>query len=67
VEALRASFSVVAPRGRAVGATARIHLEVQRGGRPLRIDGRLLLTPTKRGWQIFGYDLTRSDRPAGGS
>jgi hypothetical protein len=67
VESARAYFSVLAPHGRAVGATARVHLEVLADDQPVRLDGRLLLTRTKAGWKIFGYDVARSDRQAGGS
>lgn len=61
--------AAVAANGRAVGATARvsIHLAVTRDGAtaPARLRGRLLLTPTDRGWRIFGYDLALSGAGAG--
>jgi len=59
-----AYLSVLAPRGRVVGATARLEadLRVERRGEPrtVRLRGRLMLTPTAKGWRIFGYDLSRS-------
>jgi hypothetical protein len=68
-----ASLSVLAAGARAVGVTARIDvvLVVDRGDRPARrsrLTGRLMLTPRgARQWTIFGYDLARSDTPAGGT
>ena len=59
-----AHLNVVAPHGRAVGATAwvRLTLRVTDDGRtrPVQVAGRLLLTPTPQGWRIFGYDLSQS-------
>lgn len=56
-----AYVSVVAPEGRPAGATARVFLklDVARGERSrlLQLRGLLLLTPTAKGWRIFGYDL----------
>ncbi|MDN5744906.1 MAG: hypothetical protein L0H31_07265 [Nocardioidaceae bacterium] len=54
---------VIAARGRAVGATARIKLLVQLPGldRTDQIRGRLLLTPTKHGWKVFGFDVQRGE------
>lgn len=57
-----------APGGRPAGATARVRLVLVTSGdaeRRVRVSGRLLLTPGKERWRIFGYDLARSDRPAG--
>jgi hypothetical protein len=52
---------VVAAHGRAVGATAKVSLDlrVTEAGRtrPVRVQGRLLLTPTDHGWRIFGYHV----------
>lgn len=68
----RAFLSVLAPRGVASGVTARVDLAylVQRADRADRlvtVRGRLLLTrPTPGRWKIFGYDLTRGVRAAGG-
>ena len=54
---------VLARGGRPVGATARVvvaqRLQGPRIDRVERITGRLHLTPTARGWQIFAYDLQR--------
>lgn len=59
-----AYLSVLAPRGRVVGATARLEvdLRVDRAGqaRTVRLRGRLMLTPTPQGWRVFGYDVSRS-------
>ncbi|WP_162599915.1 hypothetical protein [Nocardioides solisilvae] len=59
-------YVVLAPDGRAVGATARLTLDLHTSGeveRKVRLRGRLLLTPVRtRGgtrWRIFGHDLTR--------
>jgi hypothetical protein len=64
--AASAYVSVVAPDGRPVGATARVSVDLEvlpdRGEpRPVRLRGRLLLTPSADGWRVFGYDLSRSD------
>lgn len=60
-----AYVSVLAPRARLVGATARIEvdLEVEDGEELRRVPlrGRLMLTPTEDGWRIFGYDLSRGE------
>ena len=53
-------FSVVAPAGRPVGATARLRVEPATGS----LTGRLLLTRAERRWQVFGYDLARSGASA---
>ncbi len=54
---------VLARDGRAVGATARVVVAQRLRGRRIdrleRITGQLYLTPSGRGWQIFGYDLER--------
>jgi hypothetical protein len=68
-----AFLSVLAPEAEAAGVTAALDvvLEVDRGARAARrvhLRGRLLLTPRSDGsWAIFGYDLNRSDLPAGGA
>lgn len=53
--------AAVAAHGRAVGATARLSLDLavttDGASAPARLRGRLVLTPTDRGWRIFGYDL----------
>jgi hypothetical protein len=68
-----AYLSVLAPGRVAVGITANIHLRllVEHGQAPAQqvtVKGRLLLTRRKSGgWQIFGYDLSRSAVPAKGA
>lgn len=55
---------VAAPKGKAAGATARIRLKVSLSGGVERTDvvsGRLLLTPTKDGWKVFGFDVRRGE------
>lgn len=60
-------LSAVAPQRRVAGATAWVFLNLSVGGAegadpvPVRVRGRLLLTPSADGWRIFGYDLSRSD------
>lgn len=60
-----AYVSVLAPRARLLGATARVEvdLEVEDGDglRQVPLRGRLMLTPTEDGWRIFGYDLSRGE------
>jgi hypothetical protein len=66
----KAWLSVLAPNRVAAGVTARIRLVylVDRGDardQRVTISGRLMLTRKKSGgWQIFGYDVARSARPA---
>lgn len=53
-------------RRRPVGATAQFRLVFQTSGeavRRVRVTGRLLLTPTKRGWRVVGYNVSRSAGP----
>jgi hypothetical protein len=60
-----ARVSVLSPRPRnPLGATAAVRLELAaEGGSPTRstVTGQLLLTPSARGWRVFGYDLAMSD------
>lgn len=54
---------VLAASNKAAGATARLKLEFVTSGQvrqKVTISGQLYLTPTKSGWAIFGYDLTRT-------
>lgn len=54
---------VLAPGGRFAGATARVMLVVDLSGeieRRDRIHGRVMLTPTKGGWRVFGFDVRRN-------
>ncbi len=58
---------VVAPKGRPVGATARIHLTVELDGGVERTDlvtGRLMLTPSGGEWRVFGFDVRRGEKGA---
>ncbi len=64
VEPLQATafVSVLAPKGRLVGATARTTLRFAVTGadgttRQRQVQGRVLLTPHGAGWRIFGYEL----------
>lgn len=60
--ARRLAVDAVAVRGRAVGATARVRLVFDASGKQDRtviVRGRVFLTRTKQGWQIFGYDVSR--------
>ena len=57
---------VLAVRGRAAGLTARFVLDLTTAGkveRKVAVRGRLLLTPTRHGWRVFGYDVSRGDPP----
>ena len=60
-----AYVALLAPGRHVVGATARLEVdlrvETKRGAEKVRVRGRLLLTPTPKGWRIFGYDVSRSD------
>lgn len=64
-----AYLSVLAPHKVAAGVTARVDLRylVDRADEPdmsVTVKGRLMLTRKKSGgWQIFGYDLSRSASP----
>jgi hypothetical protein len=56
---------VLAVRGRAAGLTARFTLDLATTGkvtRKVRVRGRLFLTRTERGWQVFGYDVSKGGR-----
>jgi hypothetical protein len=53
---------VAAPNGRPAGATARFRLKITMSGGVRGTDlisGRLLLTRTKDGWKVFGFDVRR--------
>jgi hypothetical protein len=66
-----AYLSVLAPYKVAAGVTARVHLDflAERGDQPdkrVEVRGRLILTRTgSGGWQIFGFDLSRSVHTVG--
>jgi hypothetical protein len=55
-------LDVLAVRKRAVGVTTRFALGFRTEGevsRDFTVTGRLLMTRTKGGWRIFGYDVAR--------
>ncbi len=66
-----ARLSVLAPNKVALGVTAQFRLEfvaelAEAAPRRVSVSGQLLLTRKKGGeWQIFGYDVARSESPAG--
>lgn len=63
VKKRRVVVDALAPGGKPAGATARVHLVIELDGdvtRTDRVRGRLLLTPTKRGWRVFGFDVRRN-------
>jgi hypothetical protein len=58
----RLRLDVLAVKHRPVGVTARVLLVFRTSGkveRVVRVQGRLYLTPTKHGWRVFGYDMTK--------
>lgn len=55
---------VLAPKGKVAGATVRFRLSIAMTGGVERTDlvaGRLLLTPVKGAWQVFGFDVRRGE------
>ncbi|HWI42304.1 MAG TPA: hypothetical protein VNS81_01690 [Nocardioides sp.] len=54
---------VVGPKGKPAGATARFRATVELAGldRTDEVAGRLMLTPTKGGWKVFGFDVRRDE------
>lgn len=58
------AVDVLAPRQRPAGATARVNLvfEVAGSKRREQVRGRLLLTPARTGWRVFGFDVERGTR-----
>ncbi|KAA1420861.1 hypothetical protein F0U44_00470 [Nocardioides humilatus] len=58
------SVDLLAPKGETAGATAHVNLVIDLEGDVDRTDqvrGRLVLTPTKKGWRIFGFDIARGE------
>lgn len=58
---------VLAPKGKLAGATARVQITMELSGGVERTDavtGRLLLTPAKGGWKVFGFDVQRGEKGA---
>lgn len=61
----RVTYDVLASRRRVAGVTARVQLRYRTTGevrRTFTVRGRLFLTPTRQGWRVFGYDLTKGSR-----
>jgi hypothetical protein len=55
---------VLAPKGDAAGATAHVNLVIKLTGKVDRTDqirGRVLLTRSKSGWRVFGFDMERGE------
>ncbi|MDQ6527475.1 hypothetical protein RB608_27930 [Nocardioides sp. LHD-245] len=64
------SVDVLGVRGKPAGATAHVVLTVELEGGPDgtqrsdQVTGRLLLTPGKDGWRVFGFDVSRGEEGA---
>jgi len=59
----KVTVDVLGVKGRPAGATARFVLRFATSGdmqRKIVVRGRLFLTPSKDGWRIFGYDVTKA-------
>jgi hypothetical protein len=57
-------LDVISVRKLPIGVTARVVLRFATTGdtvKHVRVAGRLYLTRSKQGWQVFGYDLTKGD------
>lgn len=57
-------LDVLAVRQRPVGVTAHVQLRFRTTGsasKKVQVSGRLLLSPGKHGWQVFGYDVAKGD------
>ncbi|MBZ5736536.1 hypothetical protein [Nocardioides mangrovi] len=52
---------LLAVRQKPAGATAHVFLRYPVGDHAVKITGRLFLSPSKQGWQVFGYDLARGN------
>lgn len=55
---------VLAPKGKVAGATVRFRLGIAMSGgvdRTDQIAGRLMLTPVKGDWKVFGFDVRRGE------
>jgi hypothetical protein len=62
VKKRRLRLDVLAVRKRPVGVTAHVRLRFATTGTPskdVQVAGRLYLTRGERGWQVFGYDVTK--------
>lgn len=63
VKQRKVAVDVLAPGGKPAGATARVLLVMRFSGdleRTDRVRGRLLLTPSSKGWKVFGFDVRRN-------
>lgn len=55
---------LLAPKGEPAGATAHVNLVIDLTGDVDRTDqvrGRVVLTPVKNGWRVFGFDIERGE------
>lgn len=55
---------LLAPRGKPAGATAHVNLVIDLSGDVERTDqirGRVVLTRSKSGWRVFGFDIARGE------
>lgn len=62
VERRVVKLDVVSHKQKPVGVTARVAVRFSTTGDTethYRVGGRLYLIPTKDGWQVFGYDITK--------
>jgi len=58
------SVDVLAPKGKVAAATAHVNLVIDLTGDKERTDqirGRLVLTRSGDGWQVFGFDIERGE------
>jgi hypothetical protein len=58
------SVDLLAPKGKPAGATAHVNLVIELAGDKERTDqirGRLVLTRSGSGWQVFGFDIERGE------
>ncbi|WP_408898976.1 hypothetical protein ACJ5H2_07660 [Nocardioides sp. R1-1] len=61
------TVDVLGVQGRPAGATAHVAVTVELAGgveRTDQVSGRLLLTPGKDGWRVFGFDVSRGEEGA---
>ena len=68
---LDTDLSLYVVDGNALGATARVHFAFdatteEDSIQELTLDGRLMLTPTRDAWAVFGYDVSSDEGAAGG-
>lgn len=68
-KARRLTIDLLGVRGVAQAATARVRLVFVTEGevaRRVTVSGRLRLVRQNRVWRVFGYDVTKGQRPVGG-